>query len=294
MIDFLDSFGILVFRRKRADFLPHLTIRIGEIDFHVDSYPGRGFNLITHAHSDHFGLRNVLNFKAVASEETAKILSIISGKRFRGKTFKIGERIELNGVKIETYGTSHIIGSSAFYFKDYDVLVTGDVKSYEDLPKCSLLITEATYANTSYVFEDEIDVLLDKAKEGATFGAYPVGKAQRVGKILEEEGIGFKASGIIARIAKAFGLNPEGEVKIVPAKEVRKYDGYYLSAQKFYRKRITISDHLDCRGLFEMIEHCEPEHIIFYHGRPSKNFERELAERGYRFSTLDELEFLHL
>ncbi|ADC65528.1 mRNA 3'-end processing factor, putative [Ferroglobus placidus DSM 10642] len=294
MIDFLDNFGVLVFRRKRGNFLPHVTIRVGDTDFHVDSYPGKGFNIITHAHSDHYGLRNVLNFKAVASEETAKILSIISGRKFRGITFNVGDRLNLNGVKIKTYDTSHIIGSAAFYFKDFDVLVTGDVKNYEELPKCSLLITEATYANTNYCFEDEIDVFLDKAEEGEVFGAYPVGKAQRAAKILEENGIGFEADGLIAKIAEAFGLKGKGGAKIVSTKEVRKYDGYYLSAQKFYRKRITLSDHLDCRGLIEMIEHCDPEHVIFYHGKPAKNFEKELRSRGYKFSTLDDLEYLYL
>ncbi len=270
-------------------------MRIGEIDFHVDSYPGKGYNLITHAHSDHFGLRNVLNFKAVASEETAKILSIISGKRFRGCTFKVGEKLKLGEVEIKTFDTHHIIGSSAFYFPEKDVLITGDVKNYEELPKCRLLITEATYANKNYVFDDEIDVLLEKAEEGAVFGAYPVGKAQRVAKILLENGIGFEAGGLIARISKEFGLIPEGGTKIVSTKEVKNFEnGYYLSAQRFYRKRITISDHADYRRLLEMIDHCEPEHILFYHGEPSRSFKEELRNMGYSYSTLRDLDYLHL
>ncbi|MEM0088772.1 MAG: MBL fold metallo-hydrolase [Archaeoglobaceae archaeon] len=285
------NFGFLPYRRTCGNKCkPHFSIRFSDLDFHIDSSPGNGFNLITHAHSDHYGQKNLENPNAIASDETARILETVTEKRFSGIRFKVGETIKIADLKIKTFPTFHIHGSSAFYFPKLKLLITGDVKSWKKLPKCKVLITEATYSHPSNVFEEEIELLLEKAEEGNNLGAYPIGKAQRVAKILSNEGIEFCAEEKIANICRALDIEigEEGAKLLSPSKLK---NGYILTAQKYYRlPRIVISDHLDYRGLLKMIEHCKPEHVIFYHGRVSKAMIEKLREMDITASTLDEID----
>ncbi len=290
---FLENFGFLPFRRKNKGrgAKPHMTLRFSSsyvVDLHVDSYKGlakndeynkydgyRFYNLITHAHSDHYGQHNISNENALASIETARILSEISEKEFSGMTFRIGDKLNLDGLKIKTYNTKHIFGSTAFLIKtDCKILITGDVKDFSSLPKCDVLITEATYGSPDFVFEDEIEKLIDNA-ENSTFGVYPVGKAQRAAKILTENGYKISASQKISKLCRLFDIDvsEDADVNLVSPRRLVESKGrrYILTAQRFYRwPRIVISDHLDFLGILDMIDHCNPEHVIFYHGRPTE------------------------
>ncbi|MEM3928438.1 MAG: MBL fold metallo-hydrolase, partial [Archaeoglobaceae archaeon] len=222
------NFGFLPYRRTCGERKkPHFSIRFNDFDFHIDSSPGNGFNLITHAHSDHYGQTNLGNPNAIASNETAKILETVSEKKFSGIRFEVGETIKIADLKIKTFPTFHIHGSSAFYFPDLELLITGDVKSWKKLPKCRVLVTEATYSHPSNVFEDEIELLLEKAEEGNSLGAYPIGKAQRVAKILSNEGIEFCTEEKIAKICRALDIEiGEEGAKIVSPSRVE--NGYIL------------------------------------------------------------------
>ncbi len=286
-LEIAETYGFLPYRRR---FKPHLSIRFDGIDFHIDSSPGRGWNLITHAHSDHYGTRNMKNRFAVASNETARILEVVAGERFSGITFSIGDILNISGLKVKTYPTHHIHGAVAFMIED--VLITGDVKDWRDLPKCSVLITEATYAHPSHVFDDEIDKLIAVAEEGAVLGAYPIGKAQRVAEILNDAGLDFRVDRKIERICRALNLKVgDSGTLIVPPKKLSRYGGYILTAQRFYRwPRIVLSDHIDYRGILRMVEHCKAEHVIFYHGNPSKALKNELAEMGVTCSSLRDID----
>lgn len=286
-IEIAENYGFLVYRKKSY---PHLSLRFNGIDFHIDTKPAEGFNLVTHAHSDHYGQRNVGNPNAVASVETAKILEAITGKRFSGIVFEVGESLELNGVKVETFPTKHIHGATAFYLRKADVLITGDVKDWKKLPKCRVLITEATYGHPSFIFEDEVEKLLCTAKKGANLGAYPIGKAQRVAELLSREGCEFTAEEKISRICSALGIEVGNSgARIVSPKNLS--EGYILTAQRYYRfPRIVISDHTDYRGLIAMVEHCKAEHVIFYHGKPSERLKKDLEERGVSSSTLRDVD----
>jgi putative mRNA 3-end processing factor len=54
----------------------------------------------------------------------------------------------------------------------------------------------------------------------------------------------------------------------------------------------VISDHLDFRGLLEMIDHCSPEHVIFYHGKPSKELIEVVGEDVSDVSVLSDLDII--
>jgi len=281
------------YRRKYGrGFRPHISFLLDGSEFHVDTSPGEsGWNLITHAHSDHYGQRNMENPHAIASIETARILEAATGKEYEGMTFHTGEKMRINGQRVETFKTYHIHGSTAFFFKDFELLITGDVKDYRELPECQILVTEATYGSPTQVFEDEIDKLLDVASDGAVFGAYPIGKAQRVAEILTAN-IGFRTEERIERICRAVGIKPSksGPLIVAPRNLASYGGGYILTAQKFYRwPKITLSDHLDYKGLLEMIHHCNPETVIFYHGNPSKALKRHLESERIKCWTLNEI-----
>jgi len=297
IFEFAEKYGFIPHRRRgKRGFKPHLSLRFRSTILHVDSYAGEGYNLISHAHSDHYGHCNIRNRSAIASIETAKILEAVTGKKFVGKTFMIGETLKLDLLKIKTYPTQHMDGASAFLIKERSrVLVTGDVKDYKHLPKCDVLVTEATYGQPDYVFEDEIDRLLQEA-QNSTFGVYPIGKAQRVARILIKNGFSVKAESKIRKVCAQLGIEVKGDgVELVPTRDIWKKSGrkFVLTAQKFYRiPRITISDHLDYEGIIRMVEHCNPEHVIFYHGNPTKELLEDLRGLGYSVSTLKDLDAL--
>jgi len=286
-LEIAENYGFLLYRKNSY---PHVSLRFKGVDFHIDTKPGEGFNLITHAHSDHYGVRNLQNPNAVASLETAKILEAVTGKSFAGRTFRVGETLDLGGLKIETFPTKHIHGATAFYIRDADVLITGDVKNWRRLPKCRVLITEATYGHPSFVFEDEIEKLIRAAKSRATLGAYPIGKAQRVAEILSKEGLDFTAEDMIRKICSALGIEVGNSGALIVSP--RNLDnGYILTAQRYYRiPRIVLSDHIDYRGIISMVEHCEAEHVVFYHGKASEKLKKELASSGVSCSTIEDVD----
>ncbi|AKG90783.1 Beta-lactamase superfamily domain [Geoglobus ahangari] len=290
ILDIAESFGTLIFRRKYGrGFRPHFSIRVNGVDFHIDSSPGKGYNIITHAHSDHFGQRNMKNHKAIASTETAKILEAVSGERFRGSVHEVGERLKLGGVSVATYPTHHMHGSTAYHFRDSGILITGDVKDFSDLPECEFLIAEATYGHPNYVFDDEIDRVIEVAENGYELGVYPIGKAQRIATLLSQHEIGFRTVDKIERICRALGIDyQDGDAMLLPPKSVT--NGYVLSAQNFYRNRITVSDHVDYRGIIGLVEHCNPDYVLFYHGNPTKRLVSEIERSGRKVLTLSDID----
>lgn len=274
----------------------HLTLRF-ETDLHIDSSSGAyGHNLITHAHTDHYGQNNMNNPRAVASYQTASILESTTHRDFSGICFQVGDKIDLDGLKIDTYPTKHIPGSCAFLVNSSSrVLVTGDVKDYSQLPQCDVLVTEATYGSPRDLFQEELEKLVDEAVK-STYGVYPIGKAQRVTRILNEAGYRVTAEEKIARICSSLGIkcnqNDDGDVNLVSPRRLNEVDGkkFMLTAQRFYYPRIVISDHLDYGGIKDMVEHCNPEQVVFYHGKPSENLVQEIEDMGKGATLLPQLD----
>ena len=120
------------------------TTRLLKTDVEPDAY------LITHAHSDHYGKSAMLSQKAWCSKETAQALEIRYEKEYKGNIFEVGETISICGTKVRTFDVAHAPGSTAFFWENengFKILVTGDVKDSSDLPKCDVLLTEASYGD---------------------------------------------------------------------------------------------------------------------------------------------------
>ncbi|MDL2261258.1 hypothetical protein LJC08_03395 [Methanimicrococcus sp. OttesenSCG-928-J09] len=208
----LAELGFVVFRRQNDNggMKPHLFIRFKSKDgrlltFAVDTTrlpanqnPPDAY-LITHAHSDHYGKSAMLSDKSWCSEETARALEIRYEKTYQGQTFKTGEIVDICGVPVQTFDVFHTPGSSAFYWENElgnSIMVTGDVKDASLLPKCDVLLTEASYGDPddlSCYFKDDISalhhaVLSNVGKRRIAFGAYEFGKSQKAVSIIREMG----------------------------------------------------------------------------------------------------------
>lgn len=323
----LVDLGLMPLRRKcnSGSCKPHfsLTFRSGgeRKTFGIDTTrAGRSkdddrYFLITHAHTDHYGKSAMLSTRALASDKTALALELRHDQHFKGIRFNVGDTLDIDGVQVKTYDTHHSIGSTAFYWKNdlgTRILVTGDVKDCRDLPKCDVLVTEATYGNPddpSCVFEDDYTSFEAAASQpGVAFGAYSLGKAQRAVSLIRKMGIDQpiemdKSSLILTRHLLG---DEAGELG-----QLGEYDGrlcitspwslnrlpynmrkYVLTGQKYYEHpSICISDHLDFNGLLDMVDRLDPEFIIVYHPEEgnSRGFSSYLNENGRDSCTLSEL-----
>lgn len=265
--------------------------------------------LITHAHSDHFGKSAMLSPRAIASVETACALEIRYDREYRGRTFRVGESIQVGDVRIQTHPTGHTIGSAAFSWSTEageSVLVTGDVKDYHHLPRCDFLVMEANYGDPydpACIFEDDLASFSEALLEGASFGAYAFGKAQRAVALMramgyrDEIGMDDKCLALTrALMGEAAGplteLNGSDRNVATPwnLHQVRGRKKYFLTGRRDTSyPTIQLSDHLDFRGLMGMVEHVSPERVLVYHpeGERARLLAHHLEGCGLLTTSLD-------
>lgn len=290
----LYDLGVLPVRyRTGKGFKPHLSLTFNSEKTHtfaVDttrSYHSPDSYLITHAHSDHHGKSAMLSEKAICSEETSRALEILYGKKYAGRTFKLGETIDIAGVHVRTYPTHHTIGSTAFFWENEvgtRILVTGDVKDAKDLPKCDLLVTEANYGDfddPNCHFHDDIGTFREAVKEhdDIALGAYAFGKAQRAVQLLRESGYSGKigmdpaslalTEGLMENAGQLCGLDGDCGIRIAALTKLPSINAsrkFVLTCMRGYGfPTISISDHMDVNGLIGMVDQCAPQAVIVYH-----------------------------
>jgi len=317
----IEDLGVSPLRRVngRGGLAPHLSLQFDSHFFSIDTSraPKRcdlpDAYLITHAHSDHYGKSAMLSPFAIASEETARALEIRHDHKYQGKTYSVGESIFVGDQEVKTYTTGHTIGSNAFYWENEvgtRILVTGDVKCYDSLPKCDLLVTEANYGDPhdpGCLFEDDITAFGDAVDCGAAFGAYAFGKAQRAVALIR--GLGYKDA--IGMDEKCLALTEElmpNAGPFTPVEEngtdISVVTPWNLSLANSWNKyvltgradvnfpRINLSDHLDFRGLVGMIDKVSPEATIVYHpeGDRANALAAYLREGGMSAISVSEVE----
>ncbi len=172
-------------------------------DFFIDPVSPVDRALITHGHSDHArsGHRSVL-----ATRETLDIMALRYGADFAvsRQAARLGETIDLNGVTVSFHPAGHVLGSAQIAVKHngLTIVASGDYKrqpdptcaAFEVVP-CDVFITEATFALPVFRHppaEDEIGKLLRSVEQfperSHLVGAYALGKAQRVMRLLRDAG----------------------------------------------------------------------------------------------------------
>jgi putative mRNA 3-end processing factor len=159
--------------------------------------------LITHGHSDHArsGHRSVL-----ATQQTLDIMRLRYGEGFAGTTqaAALGEAIALNGVTVTFHPAGHVLGSAQIevVHQGSCIVASGDYKRQRDATcepfepvKCDVFITEATFGLPVFRHPPDTEEIARLLKSTAQFperahlvGAYALGKAQRVMRLLRDAG----------------------------------------------------------------------------------------------------------
>ena len=172
-------------------------------DFFVDPVRPVERALITHGHSDHArsGHGSVL-----ATRETLDIMALRYGAGFAGTTqaVALGERLDINGVNVTFHPAGHVLGSAqiAVEHKATRIVASGDYKRSHDptcagfqVVPCDVFITEATFGLPVFRHppaEVEVARLLQSAAQfperSHLVGAYALGKAQRVIRLIRDAG----------------------------------------------------------------------------------------------------------
>ncbi|MBU0584722.1 MAG: ligase-associated DNA damage response exonuclease [Alphaproteobacteria bacterium] len=172
-------------------------------DFYIDPVRPVERALITHGHSDHArsGHRSVL-----ATQQTLDIMALRYGADFAGTTqaAALGTPLDVNGVSITFHPAGHVLGSAqiAVEHGGIRIVASGDYKRQADATcapfepvACDVFITEATFGLPVFRHPPdthEIDQLLKSTQQfperAHLVGAYALGKAQRVIRLIRDAG----------------------------------------------------------------------------------------------------------
>ena len=288
--------------------------------FYVDPVRPVERALITHGHSDHArpGHANVL-----ATRQTLDIMQIRYGDGFCGseQAAAFGEEILINGVKVSFHPAGHVLGSAQIAIEKSGtrIVVSGDYKrradptcaAYVPVP-CDVFITEATFGLPVFHHPDPVDEmgklyasLRQFPERTHLIGAYALGKAQRVIRLLRdtgydqpiyihgamerlcdyymEQGIDlgeFRPATIESRDKSAFkGAIVVGPSSAFADRWARRFNeplpafasGWMMVRQRAKQQGVelplVISDHCDWPELTETIGDLRPEEVWVTHGR---------------------------
>lgn len=172
-------------------------------DFYVDPVRAVSRAVITHGHSDH---ARAGHGAVLATAETLAIMSARYGETFTAspQAARYGDPVTMNGVKILLAPAGHVLGSAqvVIEYAGRRMVVSGDYKRrrdptcapFEVIP-CDVFISEATFALPVFRHPDdrgEIEKLLTSVRQFPErthlVGAYALGKAQRIIRLLREAG----------------------------------------------------------------------------------------------------------
>lgn len=172
-------------------------------DFYIDPVRPVERALITHGHSDHARPGHA---KVLATRQTLDIMAIRCGPDFAGTTqaMPLGEKLKLGDVTVSFHPAGHVLGSAqiAVERNGLRIVASGDYKRARDptctpfeVVPCDVFISEATFALPVFRHPDaseEIGKLLKSTRQfperAHLVGAYALGKAQRVIRLLRDQG----------------------------------------------------------------------------------------------------------
>lgn len=172
-------------------------------DFYIDPVRPVDRAVITHGHADHARAGHGV---VVATPETLAIMAVRYGEDFAGRCESVayGRTLARDGVEVTLVPAGHVLGSAqaVVRWNGLTMVVSGDYKRrrdptcarFEPVP-CDVFITEATFGLPVFRHPDdagEIRRLLSSVEQFPErchlVGAYALGKAQRVIRLLREAG----------------------------------------------------------------------------------------------------------
>ena len=283
-------------------------------------------SFVSHAHTDHTG-RAKNGASILASEETKALIE--ARKKVSVKLIEMPANIEL-------LDAGHILGSKQLFIDSaefgYSVVYTGDYQMQPtptakkiEVKRADVAIVDSTYADPEIVFDDREEVVdaiqyyvKKKMENGIViFGAYSLGKAQELVKIMNDIGITPAVSKGVSKLNRVygeFGVNlgyvstygqqasfeatvKENFVGIVETQRLREL-GSKLSS--VYNKRVytavatgwaknfkfdtdvqfPLSDHADFRQALEYLQAAAPK-VVYAVGKEGKMMAGNLKKFGY-------------
>ncbi len=288
---------------------------------------GTDLNFVSHAHTDH--LSGIRRGKGAFASEITRELVAARGRRFENAAVPCGAVLLSAGHMLgsrQLYIDSDANGRSVVYTGDYQMQRSYAAEEIE-VRRADVLIIDSTYPYQSVTFDDRSEVIsaiqcysAQKAERGIVlFGAYSMGKAQELIRILNEAGIAPVVDEAIARINRVYeshnvrldyevadrlaqgggGGNFVGIVNASRLKETK------LEVEREARRRVftavatgfaklftfdtdvqfALSDHADFKQAVEYISICEPKEIYTV-GSQAGRFARSLQSAGYTASQL--------
>lgn len=172
-------------------------------DFYIDPVRAVDRAVITHGHADH---ARAGHGAVLATPETINIMAARYGEEFTAsrQPAKLGEVTDINGVKVWLAPAGHVLGSAqaVVEYKGLRMVCTGDYKRRRDptcegfeVVPCNVFISEATFGIPVFRHPDDSEEVAKLLKSLQTFperahlvGVYALGKAQRVIRLIREQG----------------------------------------------------------------------------------------------------------
>ncbi len=275
-------------------------------DFYIDPSRKTEKAVISHAHADH-AIAN--NNEVWCTPETMAIMKARYGDKLKSKFHIVpyNQTFELGQVRIKFIPAGHILGSAQIIL-DYNetrYCYTGDFKIKPDdscqgfeLAECDVLITETTFADPSYSHPedvDEIEKLHNYKSQNIVIGAYSVGKAQRINKLInrylpQRNVMVHPETAIYHRVYEDSGMTPgvwtpysyrkfrsnNCHVLIVPPRVMSSYNSTpgivttfatgWINPPIRAHFKFHISDHADWNDIIWLVEKSKARKVLTVHG----------------------------
>ncbi|MEZ5810224.1 MAG: ligase-associated DNA damage response exonuclease [Rhizobiaceae bacterium] len=172
-------------------------------DFHIDPVRPVARALVTHGHADH---ARPGHGAVLATAETLDIMAIRFGGDHAAST-QVAEParpVVIDGVEVTFFPAGHVLGSAQILVehKGMRIVASGDYKRRADptcapfeVVPCDVFITEATFGLPVFTHPDDRGEIGKLLRSLTTFGerthlvgAYSLGKAQRLIRLIREAG----------------------------------------------------------------------------------------------------------
>jgi len=190
-------------------------------DFHIDPVRPVARALVTHGHSDH---ARAGHGSVLATRQTLDIMALRYGEDFAGTVQEavLGEEMAVGDARVTFHPAGHVLGSAQIAVErdGTRIVCSGDYKRVADPTctpfepvRCDVFITEATFGLPVFRHPDpreEIDRLLASVarfpERTHLVGAYALGKAQRVMRLLRDAGYDrpIYIHGALARLSRYY------------------------------------------------------------------------------------------
>jgi putative mRNA 3-end processing factor len=287
-------------------------------DFWIDPVAPVTRAVITHGHSDH---ARAGHGAVLATAETLAVMAERYGEDFAGsaQAAAYGERIVRDAVEIALVPAGHVLGSAQVVVRSggLTMVVSGDYKRRRDPTcapfepvACDVFISEATFGLPVFRHPpdaEEVSKLLRSCEQFPErthlLGAYALGKAQRLIRLLREAGYErtIYVHGALERLNRlyaSFGvdlgrLEPvsaagrgslPGEIVLCPpsalsdrwsrrfADPVSAFASGWMRVRARARQRgvelpLVVSDHADWDELTSTVKEIAPDQLWITHGR---------------------------